>query len=159
MTLLRPLALWFGMLVAGVILLLAFCPRLLTGAYADITITKIIQPFPGQYNVECSTVVAAGTSESEAFFDGTKPGGGGYGGNTGFFGWPSKGSVGVGFTLDPESTKTGRTPVPRPERLLIKEGQTITLHAGQRLYFYDFTTADGIRHDGYIEVESTGSRR
>jgi hypothetical protein len=159
MPLLRPLALWFGLLAVGVILLLALCPRILTGSYADVTITKITQTFPGQYSVECTARTAAGTTLSTGFYDGKKFMGGGSGGNNGFFGWPITGSLGVMFTLDPES-QTGHTPlVPRPDRLLIKEGQTATLHPGQRLYFFDFTTADGIRHDGYIEVESSGSRK
>ena len=149
----KGLALWFGSVALAVILGLAICPRLMTGSYADITIDRISVDKNGQYSVGISELTAKGTEVIEGFYDGTHYNGGGRGGNDGLFGWPSQGSAGVMFTLDPESTTERRATRPRPERLLVKTGDTRRVRAGQRFYLFDFETADGIRHYGFVEVE------
>ncbi|MEJ0000725.1 MAG: hypothetical protein WDO13_17085 [Verrucomicrobiota bacterium] len=148
----KAIALWLGALALAVLVLMALCPRIITGRYADITIDRISVDKNGQYLVECSALATAGTTVTEAFYDDARYRGGGGSSNNGFLGWPLHGTMTVSFTLDPEAITTHEAPVPRPDRLRVHEGQNIHLRSGERLYFYDFTTTDGVRHDGYLEV-------
>jgi len=51
---LKWIAAWIGLLLAGVALTFAICPRLFTGPYADITIDAISVDKDGQYPVNAA---------------------------------------------------------------------------------------------------------
>ena len=132
-------------------------PKLITGDYADITITKITETSGGQMTLSFSTVFSSDASLVEAFYADNKYLGGGSSTGGGFLGRPGRGSGIVCFDLNPKrSPVTGRfADSPLAGRLLVHEGDQKTLHAGERLYFHDFQTSDGVRHYGYMEVKSS----
>jgi hypothetical protein len=137
--------------------LLWMFPKMITGDYAEITIGKIGTEPNGEVSVQYSSEASSQTPVLEAFYSGDKYEGGGSGTGGGLFGRPVKGGAGVMFMLHPE-TMHGPDEMPKEiwaKRLLVHEDQKIRLHGGERLYFYNFVTADGIRHDGYIEVRAT----
>jgi len=153
MELLKWIALWFLALAVAVLVLLNTCPWIMTGSYADITINSIKIDTNGQYSLGFSAVAAARTTVITGFYDGAKWLGGGGGSSGSFFGEPTHQMAGVMFCLDPENLTGGRKRVPRPDRLLVREGETHHLNPGERLYLYDFKSPDGVRHYGYIEVK------
>ena len=132
-------------------------PKVITGDYAEITIGKITYNSSGQASLSYSSITSSETPIINAFYDGNRYTGGGSGIGSGIFGRPVVGSAGIMFMLNPEKMHR-LAEVPESvwsKRLLVKENQTIRLHRGERLYFYDFLTSDGVRHDGYVEVVST----
>jgi hypothetical protein len=150
---LKWIAGWVGGLVVLFGLAVVVCPRLMTGVYTDVTIDRISSDKKGQYSIDLSEVASAGSNVVSGFYDGAKYNGGGSGGNSGFLGWPVHGTEGVIFTLDPEAAVEKRAPRLRDDRLLVHVGDKRRLRAGERLYFFDFTTDDGVRHYGFVEVE------
>ena len=142
-------------IMAGAVLWLF--PKIITGDFADVAVTQITTTPGGQVTLSYSTVSSHGTTVVNAFYAGSKYQGGGSGTGGGILGRPGQGSSVVCFNLNPERTPaTGSFEnSPMAGRLLIHEGTRKTLHAGERLYFHDFQTPDGVRHYGYIEVESS----
>ena len=152
MQLLKGLVLWFAAFGVAIVLVLSIYPRILTGSYADITIDRVSVSDYGQYNVTYSTRLAARTSLVEKFTPVTNAMGA-VAANSGYLGWPRRGSVDVSLMLDPEDLAAGRRREPRPDRMLVHEGQTCRLTPGKRLYFYNFKAADGVTYCGYVEAK------
>jgi len=145
-------AIWFmAMALAGAVLL-SICPWLMTSSYADITIAHITVDKEGHYTVGFSADAAARTTVITGFYDGAKYLGGGSDGHSNFFGGTTHETTGVMFGLDPDDVTAGYPTVPRPDRLLVHEGETRHLRHGERMYLFDFKSPDGMRHYGYIEV-------
>jgi hypothetical protein len=142
----------FAALVASVIWLI--CPKLITGDYADVTITSLTYGANGQVNLNLSTVSSRGTTVQSAFWRNDKYLGGGNSSGDGFFGRPTQGSDSMAFDLDPEHIPlTGRFEDSRfYARLLVHEGDHDRIYPHHRLYFYDFKAANGDHLYAYIEV-------
>jgi len=146
-----------GITIAGGGLVMLFYPKLITGDFADITITKVTVAPNGQVALSMATISSRGTPVVNGFYDGNKYLGGGWSSGGGSIGRPSSGIAGFNFDLNPERAPTAGRAEDAPwfRRLLVHQGDQQRLHGGERLYFYDFLTSDGIRHDGYVEVKST----
>ena len=147
---------WLVVAVAFVACALWMFPKILTGDYADITIGQIhIEP-NGQVTLDYSAVSSGGTPLLSGFYVGKKYQGGGFDEGGGFLGRPRRSSSVVVILLNPESVPAAdKAAAPSwPQRLLVHENEKKHLRAGERLYFYDFQAADGVRHDGYFEVGS-----
>ena len=154
MELLKGLAIWLAAFGLATVILLSICPRILTGSYADITIDYVTVDKDGHYNVDYSMLVATHTTVITRLWAGPKYLGGGISSHGAYFGWPTHESTGIDFTLDPEAI-AGKEPLgPRSKRLLVSQGETQRIHAGEKFYFYYFKTSDGALYSGYIEVEN-----
>jgi hypothetical protein len=148
---------WLLAALALIACILWMFPKLITGDYAEITIGKITEEPNGQVSLQFSSISSNETPVIEAFYDGDKYAGGGSGCSGGLFGRPGTGFAGVMFMLNPE-TMHRQVELPQSlwsKRLLVHENETIRLRGGERLYFYNFQTEDGVRHNGYIEVVAT----
>jgi hypothetical protein len=119
-------------------------PKLVTGDYADFQIDKIMTDSQGRTEVSISTETSNQTGVTSAFYEGGRYLGGGNGGGVDLYGNPSAGEIRVGFTIDPQAT------------LLIHEGEKVRLRAGERMFYYNYETPDGVQHDGYMEINPPG---
>ena len=126
------------------------------GDYADVTINKIETTATGYVSATLLVIPATQKPIIAAIYDGKTYRGGGnlQGGREGY---PITSTM--GFILNPEGAPATKnvTEAPWFKRLLIHEGERRRLNDGDRLYFDDFLTVDGIRHYGYIEVPSSAS--
>jgi len=149
---------YLGLIVAilGSIILLTLWafPKVITGNYAEVTITQITPEPNGHIKLGLSMVSSAGTTKVTEFYDGAKYLGGGRGSGSGPFGRPSTETEIDEFGLNPENIPSADKLEDSPwlTRLLVHVGETRRLRIGEKLYFYDFTTADTVRHYGFIEA-------
>ncbi|MCE0524183.1 MAG: hypothetical protein LV480_14855 [Methylacidiphilales bacterium] len=122
------------------------------GDYADVTIKKI------------ETTANGGVTATLLVFSSTKKpimvsayGGKSWAGVSNINGregdWIT---TGFAFNLNPEGSPATKNAIEAPwfKRLLIHEGEKRRLNDGDRLYFDDFWTSDGLRHYAYIGVQS-----
>jgi len=121
------------------------------GDYVDVSIARIATSPQGVVNTNLLITSFTKKPIKVATDAGGMPGGGYIGGREG-----DTFNYATGFYLNPERTPAPATGTEAPwqKRLLIHEGDKRRLKPGDRWYFDDFLTPDGVRHDGYIEVQN-----
>ncbi len=138
-------ALWLAAVSLCVAALLTLFPWLMIGSFADIEFKHVDVNKYGEYTLIISSTMTARTSIEEGLYWGRQDAGSKGSGNERLWGWPVRRYSFLRFILDPEDFSR-RPLVPRPDRSLIHEGETRRFHLGQRLYIFDFKSADGLRH-------------
>jgi hypothetical protein len=110
----------------------------------------------GQVLAQISTLSSSKTRLLTAYYQGDSHVGGYIGtDNSGLFGRPERHISGIAFGLNPDGPLITGTweKSSWAKRLLIQAGENRPLRIGERLYFYDFRTSNGIRYYGYIKAK------